>query len=60
MTTDNTDDPFDGVSIGHLADACLILGVAVRCAPSQLRPVSSQARFAGPAQPVRHTGSVDI
>jgi 4-hydroxy-4-methyl-2-oxoglutarate aldolase len=43
----------------HLADACIRIGIAVRCAPPSLRPVTSQVRFAGPAQPVRHTGSVD-
>lgn len=48
------------VSTAHLADACLMVGVAVRCVPSQLRPVTGQARFGGPAQPVRHTGSVDV
>jgi 4-hydroxy-4-methyl-2-oxoglutarate aldolase len=51
----------DSVSTAHLADACLVVGVEVRCAPSALRPVSPDAaRFAAPAQPVRHTGSVDV
>ncbi|HWL43732.1 MAG TPA: hypothetical protein VNQ73_12360 [Ilumatobacter sp.] len=61
MTADA--DPVDtglmSVSTAHLADACLVVGVTVRCAPSALRPVTAQVRFAGPAQPVRHTGSVD-
>ncbi len=48
------------VSTAHLADACLGFGVEVRCAPFGLRRVSGDTRFAGPAQPVRHTGSVDV
>jgi regulator of RNase E activity RraA len=48
------------VSTAHLADACLVVGVDVRCGPTTLRPVTAHTRFAGPAQPVRHTGSVDV
>jgi 4-hydroxy-4-methyl-2-oxoglutarate aldolase len=42
----------------HLADACLRLGVAVRCAP--LHPVVPGDRAIGRALPVRHVGSVDV
>ena len=48
------------LSTPHLADACIRIGVAVRCAPPSLRPVTEQVRFAGVAQPIRHTGSVDV
>lgn len=48
------------VSTAHLADACLVVGIDVRCGPTTLRPVTTHTRFAGPAQPVRHTGSVDV
>lgn len=44
----------------HVADACLRLGVAVRCAPPQLRPVWDGIHVVGRAQPVRHVGSVDV
>lgn len=57
---DQRDARLTSVSTAHLADACLIVGVDVRCAPSALRPVGAPAVFAGPAQPVRHTGSVDV
>lgn len=51
----------DAVSTAHLADACRILDTEVRCAPPAVRPVNHEnARFAGVAQPVRHTGSVDV
>lgn len=57
---DQCDARLTSVSTAHLADACLIVGVDVRCASSALRPVGAHAVFAGRAQPVRHTGSVDV
>ena len=60
MSSMATPDLLMSVSTAHLADACLRVGVEVRCAPSAMRPVSDAVRFAGPAQPVRHTGSVDV
>lgn len=53
-------DSIFAVSTAHLADACMTVGVDVRCAPTALRPANDHVRFAGPAQPVRHTGSVDV
>ncbi|WP_433139530.1 RraA family protein [Actinomadura nitritigenes] len=44
----------------HLADACLRLGVPVRCAPPSVRPMTPGARIAGRALPARHAGSVDV
>ena len=44
----------------HVADACLRLGVAVRCAPPQLRPAWTGIHVVGHAQPARHVGSVDV
>lgn len=44
----------------HLADACLRLGVPVRCAPPSVRPMAPGARIAGRALPARHAGSVDV
>ncbi|MBI5651435.1 MAG: RraA family protein, partial [Chloroflexi bacterium] len=43
-----------------MADACIRIGATVRCAPSTVRPVTERVKFGGPAQPVRHTGSVDV
>ncbi len=47
-------------STPHLADACMRAGVAVRCAPSELQPLSPGMRCSGRVKPVRHTGSVDV
>ncbi|MBV9718341.1 MAG: RraA family protein [Candidatus Eremiobacteraeota bacterium] len=48
----------EGLTTAHLADACLRLGIAPRCAA--LRAVSTGARLTGRCVPVRHYGSVDI
>ncbi len=48
------------LSTPHIADACLRVGVSVRCAPSQLQAIDVHMHCAGPVMPVRHTGSVDI
>jgi regulator of RNase E activity RraA len=53
-------DALAALTTPHLADACIRIGAPVRCGPPGLRPVAGHARFAGPAQPVRHTGSVDV
>lgn len=44
----------------HVADACLRLGVAVRCAPVNTRPLWSGTHLSGRVNPVRHFGSVDV
>lgn len=44
----------------HLADACLRLGIPVRCAPHSLRPLTRNLRLSGRACPVQHFGSVDV
>jgi regulator of RNase E activity RraA len=52
---------FDELTTAHVADACLRRGVAVRCAPSELRPLdASRCRVVGRARPARHAGSVDV
>ncbi|GAB3106627.1 demethylmenaquinone methyltransferase [Streptomyces calidiresistens] len=48
------------VTTAHLADACLRVGVPVRCAPAGTRPVVPGTRVAGRALPARHAGSVDV
>ncbi len=50
----------DNLSTPHIADACMRIGVPVRCAPSELRPLSGNMRCVGRAMPVRHVGSVDV
>jgi len=44
----------------HLADACLLLGVPVRCGPHLLRPAALGMTASGRVRPVRHAGSVDV
>ena len=51
---------FADLSTAHVADACLRLGVAVRCAPHELRSVWTGIHVVGRAQPARHAGSVDV
>jgi 4-hydroxy-4-methyl-2-oxoglutarate aldolase len=48
------------LSTPHLADACLRVGVPVRCAPADVTAVQRGMRCAGRALPVRHVGSVDV
>ena len=44
----------------HVADACLRLGIPVRCAPSTMRPLWADAHLVGRVCPARHYGSVDV
>jgi 4-hydroxy-4-methyl-2-oxoglutarate aldolase len=48
------------LSTPHLADACIRVGVSVRCAPAGVTAVQRGMRCAGRALPARHVGSVDI
>jgi regulator of RNase E activity RraA len=43
-----------------IVDACVRLGLPVRCAPAGLRGIIPGAAIAGPVIPVRHHGSVDV
>jgi regulator of RNase E activity RraA len=51
---------FSDLTTPHVADACLRLGVVVRCAPAPVRPLWPGIHVAGPARPARHGGSVDV
>lgn len=44
----------------HVADACMRLGIPVRCAPAGMRPQWKEAHLVGRVQPARHYGSVDV
>jgi 4-hydroxy-4-methyl-2-oxoglutarate aldolase len=48
------------LTTAHLADALVRMGRAVRCAPSNVRPLIPAMRCYGRCLPVRHAGSVDI
>lgn len=44
----------------HVADACMRLGIPVRCAPAGMRPLWEGLHLVGRARPARHAGSVDV
>ena len=61
MNTDALAAEFQGLTTAHVTDACLRRGVAVRCAPAEMRPLDrSRCRLVGKARPARHSGSVDV
>lgn len=60
MTIDTDLGIYTDFTTPHVADACLRLGIAVRCAPAGVRAVSSGARLVGRVLPARHVGSVDV
>lgn len=57
-----TFDPskLNGLTAAHLADACMRVGVDVRCAPTGLRAIANGMRCFGRVLPARHVGSVDV
>ena len=56
----NRNDRFQQLSTPLIADACLRIKVAVRCAPAGIYPMIQGSLLAGPARPVCHFGSVDV
>ncbi|WP_394525480.1 RraA family protein [Paenarthrobacter nicotinovorans] len=44
----------------HVADACMRLGITVRCAPTGTVPLWKGTHLVGRARPARHFGSVDV
>ncbi|OZC42520.1 dimethylmenaquinone methyltransferase [Rhodococcus sp. WWJCD1] len=48
------------LATAHVADACMRLGVPVRCAPKHLRPLWDGIHLVGRVHPVIHRGSVDV
>lgn len=48
------------LTTAHVADACLRLGVPIRCAPADVRSLWSGVHLVGRARPARHFGSVDV
>jgi 4-hydroxy-4-methyl-2-oxoglutarate aldolase len=53
-------DAFRPLSTPLIADACVRLGVPLRCAPAGIRPLIPLSHIAGRVLPARHSGSVDI
>jgi regulator of RNase E activity RraA len=52
--------PYRDLTTPHVADACMRLGVPVRCGPAALRPVLPGTHLVGRVLPARHGGSVDV
>lgn len=44
----------------HVADACMRLGIPVRSAPAEMRPLWNGTHLVGRVCPARHYGSVDV
>lgn len=51
---------FDDLTTPHLADACIRLGIPVRCAPAEVQALVPGSRVFGRVLPARHVGSVDV
>jgi regulator of RNase E activity RraA len=47
-------------STPFIADACVVVGLAVRLGRRGLRPMRAGARLHGPVCPAKHAGSVDV
>lgn len=61
MSTSQSDPTMlHGLTTAHLADACIRVGVQVRCGPAGLRPMAAGMRCSGRALAACHTGSVDV
>ena len=55
----NLQHRFTTLTTPHIADACVRLGIKVRCAPAALQ-ARIPGRIAGRVLPARHVGSVDV
>lgn len=48
------------LATAHVADACMQLGIPVRCGPAGLAPLWAGARMVGRVCPVRHQGDLQV
>lgn len=60
MNNDQLARRFAGLTTPHVSDACLRLGIGVRCAPAAVQALVPGSRVAGRVCPARHVGSVDV
>lgn len=60
MDDETLNERFSTLSTPLIADACLRLNIALRIAPSGIRPILSESHIGGRVLPARHYGSVDI
>lgn len=47
------------LSTAHVADACLRIGIPVRCAPCAVQAINKTMKCVGRARPARHVGAID-
>ena len=60
MTAKSLSRAFAQLSTPLIADAAVRLKISFRISPPGIRPVTPNQSLAGPALPVRHSGSVDV
>ena len=60
MTVDPALTAYGALTTPHVADACMRLGIPVRCAPGPVRPLWAGTHIVGRVLPARHVGSVDV
>ncbi len=60
MTAESLSRAFAQLSTPLITDAALRLKIPLRISPPGIRAITPNQRFAGPALPVRHFGSVDV
>lgn len=60
MQSEQLHRTFLDLTTPHVADACMRLGIAVRCAPAGTVPLWSGTHMVGRVTPARHYGSVDV
>ncbi|GAA2042460.1 demethylmenaquinone methyltransferase [Agromyces tropicus] len=51
---------YQDLTTAHVADALLRLGIPIRQAPPEVRPIRAGTHLVGRACPARHAGSVDV
>jgi 4-hydroxy-4-methyl-2-oxoglutarate aldolase len=60
MTAKRLYRAFAELSPPLMADAALRLQISFRISPPGIQPIKPNERLAGPALPVRHSGSADV
>jgi regulator of RNase E activity RraA len=60
MTYENLQRIYLDLATPHVADACMRLGIRIRCAPAGMRSWWRNTHLTGRVCPARHVGSVDV
>lgn len=51
---------YQDLTTPHVSDPCTRLGIPLRCAPPEMRPIWNGTHLVGRIRPARHYGSIDI